>query len=156
MIMKLLVALDSSDYAYKVVNYVASAVRPDVQITLFSVLDSSISTDMQEQLHYPQFQDKVDYLSKAEVGKASILHDLMEKCKNILIKAGIPEENIDINAESKKQGVARDIISEAERGQYDTVVVGRRGLSAAYSFVFGSVSNKIVQHINSRTVWVVE
>ena len=154
--MKLLVALDSSDYAYKIVNYVASAVRRDAQITLFSVLDS-IPNDLADQLkYYPQFEEKVEELRKIEVGKASILHDVMEKCKNVLVKAGIAEKNIDINADSKKVGVARDIIHEAERGNYDTVVVGRRGLSAASSFVFGSVSNKIVHHLKNCTVWVVE
>lgn len=153
--MKLLVALDSSDYAYRVVNYVASAVRQDVQITLFSVLDT-ISDKMVDQLHHPQFKAKVDELQKMEVGKASILHEQMEKFKDILIKAGIPEDNIDFHAESKKVGIARDIMYEVERGDYDTVVVGRRGLSAASSLIFGSVSNKIVHNLRNCAVWVVE
>jgi len=58
--------------------------------------------------------------------------------------------------QNKIVGIARDIIAEAGKGKYDTIVVGRRGLSATASFVLGSVSNKIVQNIKDCTVWIVE
>jgi nucleotide-binding universal stress UspA family protein len=40
-------------------------------------------------------------------------------------------------------------------GGYGTIVVGRRGISKAEQFLFGSVSNKIVQNAKDCTVWVV-
>jgi nucleotide-binding universal stress UspA family protein len=154
--MKFLVAMDSSEYAYKIANYLAATVRQDVQITLFTVLDT-IPDDLTDKLKFhPNFMEKIEELRKVEVGKASLLHEQLEKCKKILVDAGIPEENIKIHAASKKTGIARDIISEAERGEYDTVVVGRRGVSAISSFIFGSVSNKVVHHLRGRTVWIVE
>ena len=154
--MKFLVAMDSSDYAYKIANYLASTLRQDVQITLFTVLDT-IPDDLADKLQFhPHFMEKIEELRKMDVGRASILHEQLEKCKEILVNAGIPEENVKINAVSKEVGIARDIIHEAERGKYDTVVVGRRGVSAISSFVFGSVSNKIVHNLKGHTVWIVE
>ena len=45
--------------------------------------------------------------------------------------------------ESKKKGVARDILAEAQSG-YDTIVLGRRGLSSIAEFLIGSVSQKVL------------
>lgn len=35
------------------------------------------------------------------------------------------------------------------------MVIGRRGVSKAEEFLFGSVSNKLVYHAKAHTVWVV-
>ena len=35
------------------------------------------------------------------------------------------------------------------------LVIGRRGVSKAEEFLFGSVSNKLIHHAKDRTVWVV-
>jgi len=53
-------------------------------------------------------------------------------------------------------GIARDILKEAKEGQYDTIAIGRRGISATRAFLFGSVSSKVVQFAKNCTVWVVE
>ena len=52
--------------------------------------------------------------------------------------------------------VASSILWEAERGDYDAVVVGRRGLSNVEEFLLGSVSSKVIHHLKGRTVWVAE
>lgn len=52
--------------------------------------------------------------------------------------------------------VASSILGEAERGDYDAVVVGRRGLSNVEEFLLGSVSSKVIHHLKGRTVWVAE
>ena len=153
--MSFLVALDSSDYAYKIVDYLASNVQKDVHITLFTVLDN-VDELVDKLKYHPEFSGDVQEIRKAYIRHASNLRELMEKCKQILIKAGIPEENIKISAQTKKIGIARDIIQEAERGEYDTIVVGRRGASGISSFLFGSVSNKVVQHLKDLTIWIIE
>jgi nucleotide-binding universal stress UspA family protein len=48
-----------------------------------------------------------------------------------------------------------DILRIREEGNYDTVVIGRRGVSKAEEFLFGSVSTKVVQSAADCTVWVV-
>ncbi len=80
----------------------------------------------------------------------------MEECRAILRSAGFTDDTVEVKIQNKLVGIARDIIAEAEKGKYNTVVVGRRGLSATAAFVLGSVSNKIVQNIKGCTVWVVE
>ncbi|MDO9567326.1 MAG: universal stress protein [Candidatus Desulfaltia sp.] len=155
--MKILIALDESDYAKKVVIYVASAVKPATNnnITLFSVLPT-MSSSLEKQIGQPFFSEKVVELKwmVSEGGKKA--ESRMEECRTILRDAGFSDDTVEVKIQNKLIGIARDIIAEAENGKYDTVVLGRRGLSATAAFVLGSVSNKIVQNIKDCTVWIVE
>jgi nucleotide-binding universal stress UspA family protein len=155
MVKKILIAMDESDYAKKAVKYVASAVRPTVHITLFSVMPT-ISSKLERELHHPLFAEKVEGLKGITAEKKKLVEVMMEECRTILKDADVHDKNIEVRIVNKKVGIARDIIAEAEQGGYDTVVVGRRGLSAAAAFVLGSISNKIVQNIKNCTVWIVE
>lgn len=153
--MKILVTIDESDYAMKIANYMAAAVNPAVQITLFSVLPT-FSLTMERQLPRPQPAEKVGEPKEMMYNEKKLTEEMMEKCRAVLTDSGIPGENIETKIVHKKIGVAQDIIMEVEKGNYNTVVVGRRGLSAIAAFVFGSISNKIVHNIKNCTVWVVD
>jgi len=156
--MKMLIAIDNSEYAKKVVNYVASAVKPTVNITLFSVLPimSSNLEKAGEDLQQALFSEKVLELRWMVDEEKKKAESRTEECRTILRNAGFSDDTVEVKMQDKVVGIARDIIAEAEKGIYDTIVVGRRGLSATASFVLGSVSNKIVQNIKDCTVWVVE
>jgi nucleotide-binding universal stress UspA family protein len=51
--------------------------------------------------------------------------------------------------------MAECIFPERENREYDTIVVGRQGLSRKEEFLFGSISNKIVNHARDCTVWII-
>jgi len=156
--MKMLIAIDDSDYAIKVVNYVASAVKPTVNITLFCVLPTMSSNleKMEKDIGQPFFSEKVIELRWMVDEEKKKTESRIEECRTILLNAGFSDDTVEVKMKNKVVGIARDIIAETEKGKYDTVVVGRRGLSATASFVLGSVSNKIVQNIKDCTVWIVE
>ena len=153
--MKMLIAVDESDYAKKVVNYVASTVKPAANITLFSVLPT-ISSNLEKEFRNPLFSEKVVELKWMVSETKKKAESIIEECRTILRNAGFSDDTVEVKIQNKLVGIARDIIAEAEKGKYDTVVVGRRGLSATAAFVLGSVSNKIVQNVKNCTVWVVE
>lgn len=156
--MKMLITIDDSEYAIKVVNYVASTVNPTVNITLFSVLPTmSLNLEkMEKDLKQPFFSEKVIELRWMVDEEKKKIESRIEECRTILMNAGFSDDNVEVKMQNKVVGIARDIIAEAGKGNYDTVVVGRRGLSATTAFVLGSVSNKIVQNMKDCTVWVVE
>lgn len=131
---KILIALDGSENAALGAVYAGDmlAGRSDVLITLLHVCTAESS------------QNEEDVRKNMEISKA------------VLTKAGIPAEAISVRFLEKKTGVARDILDEIEAGDYGTVIVGRRGLSRAKQFLFGSVSNKIVHNTRDCTVWVVD
>ncbi|MBW2568238.1 MAG: universal stress protein [Deltaproteobacteria bacterium] len=153
--MKMLIALDDSEYAIKVVNYVASAASPAFfNITLFTVLPI-MSSGLEKEFALPHFSEKLVELKWMISEKKKSAKEIMEKCRDILLDAGFSDDKIELKIQDKVAGIARDIIAEVRKEDYDTLVVGRRGLSAAAAFVFGSVSNKIVQTIKNRTLWIV-
>jgi nucleotide-binding universal stress UspA family protein len=43
---------------------------------------------------------------------------------------------------------AAEIINEAENGDYDLIVMRTHGMKATRRFLMGSVTNKVVHHIN--------
>ncbi|MEJ2033144.1 MAG: universal stress protein [Deltaproteobacteria bacterium] len=47
------------------------------------------------------------------------------------------------------------VLQAQAEGHYGTVVVGKRGVSKAEEFLFGSISNAVVRSSSGFTVWVV-
>ncbi len=130
---KILVATDGSENATMGAAYVGDmmANRKDITVTILHI--------------------QTEESTKNEAG----MREMMNIARSFLVKAGIPEDAITIEVRKRKGGIARDILDEMAAGGYGTIVVGRRGISKAEQFLFGSVSNKIVQNAKDSTVWVV-
>jgi len=73
-----------------------------------------------------------------------------------LVQMGIKEEQIDIIAQPKMLGMARDVLEHAQKGLYDAICVGRRGLTRIQATFSGSVTKKLLQHSQFVPVWVVD
>ncbi|MDO9567422.1 MAG: universal stress protein [Candidatus Desulfaltia sp.] len=131
---KILIAMDGSENATMAAAYAADMLsnRKDVFITLIHIQTDEPDKDQQG------------------------INEMMDIARSLLIKAGIPKEAISVHISKKEVGIARDILREIAKGGYGTVVIGRRGISKAQQFLFGSVSNKILQNTGDYTVWVVE
>ncbi len=56
---------------------------------------------------------------------------------------------------SRGRSIAQEILDTMEEGDWGAVVVGRRGISKAEEFLFGSVSNRIIHYAKNCAVWVV-
>lgn len=72
-----------------------------------------------------------------------------------LARSGISPERITtkVKIASSVSGAIRD---EAERGNYDSVVIGRRGLGAMGSMFFGSVSSEMIEKCHKVPLWIVD
>jgi len=158
---KILIAVDTSENALKAVAYASGILPKDSRITLYHVFPKPIPDELQNedsilQQHYVSFKERIEELKEWFVIERATIEKAMEKAKNVLIDGGTPPENIQLRIEEGKESVAKDILNEVQRGNYDTVIVGRRGLTGAKGFFTGSVSNKIVHHAKDCAVWVVE
>ena len=76
--------------------------------------------------------------------QAKRAEQVLEEGKRKLMKAGIPEQNIQLKAEMQDQGVARDILAELEKGDYGILVAGRKESSTAKQFGLGSKAYKLL------------
>lgn len=81
---------------------------------------------------------------------------MLEEYRQILLKAGFDPGEVSVRSPVRYcPSMAECILSERDETRYDTIVVGRQGLSRKEQFLFGSISSKIVSHATNCTVWVV-
>ena len=78
------------------------------------------------------------------------------EAKDPLVQVGLKREQIKSKFGVNKLEIADAILSEAELGKYDTLILGKRGLSLVREFFLGSISAKVVREARGCTVCVVE
>ena len=152
---KVLVALDNSDNAARAVEYVSKNFSADHEVTLFSVIpDTQILCNIDSPELTPYFQSQRNVFCALEDKKKELIEAAANRAKDVLLKAGFKKEKITVKVQAKKKGIARDIVAEAESG-YDTIVMGRRGLSGIKEFMMGSVSQKVLNSAKDLSVIIV-
>ncbi len=125
-------------------------------VTMFSVLsEATDACGLDGPSVAPVLRENIKAFCTIEQAKKSAVQGFMEEAKKPLIKAGFPSKNVSIRLRKKQAGIARDILKEAGRGKYDTIVVGRRGLTGVRKFFSGSVTNKVFQSSHDIAVLVV-
>ncbi len=153
---RLLIILDESHFALAAVKYVARTVRPEgMRITLFTVIDAPPNLEKQPSIH-PFFLAKLQELRGQAGVKRKAMENIAALSQKLLMDAGIPEENVHILIRDIKTGVAKDILNEAREGRYDTIVMGRRGVSGVEKLLLGSVSDKVLKSVRDCAVWIVD
>ena len=154
---KILVAVDESKHSMNAVKYVAKCMQPTASVTLFSVIPPpSAACGLDSPALVPLFKEHRQTFCAMEDTKKDSVKSFMEKAKRVLVGSGFSSQNVATKIRKKKTGIARDILKEARQGKYDTLVIGRRGLTGIKQFVFGSVSNKLVQQATDVSVVVVD
>ena len=140
---KILLAIDDSENAIRAVEFVANTFTADNRITLFNVVqDTATMCEMNSPELTPYFTSQQSSFCLLEEKKKELVTEALQKSKTILLDAGFEEKNITIKAEFKKDGVARDIIKEAQ-SNYNIIVMGKRGVSGIKDFLLGSISQKV-------------
>jgi nucleotide-binding universal stress UspA family protein len=146
---KILVALDASENALRAVDYVGEITggTPGFHVMLLHIVRFP-SRD-----HFPSDDEWQKGCDSAEKNGKRILADGVERLKGL----GVNESSISIHmVRAGGVSIAAEIMQVQKDEGFGTVVVGRRGVSKAEEFLFGSVSNKVVHYSRNCTVWVVE
>jgi len=152
---KVLVALDDSENAARAVEYVSKNFSPDHEVTLLSVMpDTQTLCNINSPELTPYFWSQRNVFCSLEDKKKELIQAAADRAKDVLLKAGFKKEKITVKVQAKRKGIARDIVAEAEAG-YETIVMGRRGLSGIKEFVMGSVSQKVLHSVKDVSVVIV-
>ena len=153
---KILIAFDDSENAQRAVDAVAETFSRDSHITLFSVaMDTEALCKMNSPALTPYFKSQQSAFCTMADKKKELVDTAMQQAKETLMKKGFKEANINTKHEDLKEGVARDIIHEAEDG-YDVVVIGRGGTSGIRDFFFGSTSQKVLNAARDVSVFIIK
>jgi nucleotide-binding universal stress UspA family protein len=147
---KLLVALDTSERAMKALEVVYRYMNPSaVTVTLFhAVRDVGLF-----QKGYADLFNLRAVSGKREGDEADIL-SLFRVYKDRLIEGGLDSTSVDTKVVTGVKSRAGAIIQEARDGDYDTVVMGRKGQSNVAEFPMGRVTRKVIQMATDKAVWV--
>ncbi len=144
----LLVYVDDSAASMNAVRYAAAMFgrRPDVKVTLLSVLSKT----------NPDFFRTAEEHAKEQAKTVESGRGAVEKARQLVLDAGLPEVNIGIRfAHSEGTRTSDVIIHEQESGNYSAIIVGRHPLSRAEEFLFGNVAVRLAREAR-RPVWVIE
>ncbi len=147
---KIMVAVDGSEGSLAAVDHLCFMVgnNPDIAIVLFHVV--------------PKLGDYcgINFMDEADTFKEVIVRGARQCLERFYLcakkrfeEAGLQDNQIEIKVTERIANVGKAIVTEAKKGDYGTVVVGRRGISSA--FFMGSVSRYVMDKISNRTVWLV-
>lgn len=147
-----LVCVDNSENALRAVDHVGFMLSgTDCRITIFHTmrhLTRFISMPVLEET------EDLEKFWKNKAGKE--IAPYIKKAREILLKAGLSEEQITTKVTEGSRSAADDILKEAQDNDYGTIVMGRRGLSAVKEFFMGSVTTSVLNRSTSLSIWIVQ
>jgi nucleotide-binding universal stress UspA family protein len=148
---KILLGLDKSNDATQAVEYVGTMLDGSAfTVTLFHVVRGFNFLDQ-------RFGSVINLTHKKEWREEAKLamKPVFEEARSRLVDAGLDPKRINTKLVEGANSRAGAIVEEATKGDYGTIVVGRRGVSKVYEFLMGRVSNKVIQMAKDQAVWVV-
>ncbi len=147
---KIMIATDGSESALRAVDHFSfmAARNPNIDVTLFHVV--------------PRLKDvcKIDFDEEDKELEEMVISGDKKCVESFMIHAhkkfeemGVPKEQIHIKEGKVISNVGKAIVEEIKKGDYGTVVAGRRGTGKA--FFMGSVSNYVLNNTSDRALWLV-
>mgnify|MGYP006289890385 FL=1 len=149
----ILVLLDGSQRSMMTVDYIS---RMPVFRTMGVILYHAFSVipesywDLEK---HPASAQVSQELKIWEKEKRHSMDTYMERARTRLIDAGFDESAVMVKINDCKQGVARYILQEAEKG-YDAILLRRRGMTELEGLSMGSVASKLLSKITFLPIQV--
>jgi nucleotide-binding universal stress UspA family protein len=132
MLSKILVPVDGSKDSLRALDHgIYLAKKTDASITLMHVMENppTVYVESQKVLN--------DLLANFRTESQNIL----DKCKQIASRSDVKVETVIGQGDAASQ-----IVGYAHDGNFDTIILGRRGLGTFREIVLGSTSNKVLHH----------
>jgi len=148
---KILAAVDGSEGALNAVVYAGGLLAPgSCEVVLFHVMPPA--PPLYREATDPTLRQAGIAWGRKQERQAI---EIIEAAVATALRAGFLPGDVSGKRPPAAIGVARDILVEAARGDYDAVVMGRRGLGMMEDLFIGSVSHKVLQHTH-LPLWLVE
>ncbi len=145
---KILVAVDEGETSLRALRYVGrmAAAMKEVSICLLHIYPEPP----------PDFYTSGGGLAAYQADREKEAEQIFAQGERVLLEAGIPSRMIcrAIHLAAGKT-ISQMILDVQLEGEFGTVVVGKRGVSKAEEFLFGSISNALARNSCRFTTWVV-
>jgi len=152
---KILVAIDDSPHSRQAVDYAArmKALVPGLGFTLLHIQPPISQFLVDEAKRSSQAQAE---LSRAVARNVEASRALLAPYKELMVRAGVLEAEVDLLTLPRQLGVAKDILDQAQNGLFDAMLLGRRGISSVQQMFLGSVSAHLIENSPVIPVWLVD
>jgi len=147
----IIMAIDGSEASLRAIDHVSFILsgNPDTRLTLLHITSNARNYC---EIDLTQKPDPELEAIVARGDKACIDQFYPHAVKKFQ-DAGISEEQIQIETVSGGRRIGKAILDFARKGNYGTVIVGRRGVNK--SFFMGSASRYMINKISDAALWVV-
>lgn len=145
---KFLLAVDGSKASIRAVKYVGkfASLMDNVQICILNVYPEPPPD------YYSNGGILNDYVAMREERAAQ----MFKEARTLLLEAGVQEKQLSqLVRIAEGKTISEEVLTVQGEGDYGTVVAGKRGVSKAEEFLFGSISNALARHSKHFTSWIV-
>ncbi len=139
---RVLIAVDGSPDSYRAVSFAGDMLNAKSRVMLVHVIRNHPGTEYE--------------MTEGQLKRAKDeMVQTFAKMKRQLQDSGFGPDVISEKIIERSPSRAGAILEEATSGRYDTIVLGRKGLSRVEDFSMGRVSTKIVQMADNHALWLV-
>ncbi len=143
---RLLIGVDGSEDAIGAVAFMDKMLGGHHEVELINVIRNANMENLDS------YMMMTDAGSRHAREKTKVI---IEEMKDRLAEIGFERDKIGDKIVTGAVSRAGAILDEAAAGGFDTIVLGRRGLSRINEFYMGRVSNKVVLAGGAFTVWLI-
>ncbi len=122
----------------------------DAEVTLFHSYIPVPDIDVSDKTVMSRMAGNLSYLRQ----KITELEAEIIKARNRLIGAGFPDESVNYVFKPQDKDTAQEIIEQAHKGKYTTIVLNRSPVSIRKYFTF-SVSKKVIKALKNLELYMV-
>lgn len=144
MFSKILVPLDGSDHSFKALEAALEiADRFGSEVTLIHVTQLSLIPIITPETPFitsTPIVNPSDFVKLREV-ESRVAEEILDRGESMAREKGICVRKV------RREGHAvQEIVREAKEGNYDLIVMGRKGVSGIKELLLGSVTDGVVRH----------
>lgn len=139
---RILIAVDGSEDSLKAAGFAGGMLVQGKHVELLHVIRNQ---------HGPNYM-----MDERDIEQAKThIQDVFASIRDQLVSKGANPTDISWKIIDDAASRAGSILQEAKTGGYDTIVLGRKGLSRTDDFSMGRVTAKVVQMADPLNVWLV-
>lgn len=80
---------------------------------------------------------------------------VLDQAVSQLVQMGYKRSRLEVETGLKSVNPAQDILEAGERGDYEAIVLARKGHSTLKRFILGTTASMVCQYADKRPVWIV-
>lgn len=152
---KLLVAVDGSVYSLNTLYYLSNLFE-DLNEVVFHILYFMPRSFLPSGHELLGESDLMNAMSAEAKDRYESAQRYVAKAVDHFVRLGVDKKRITSQLRLSRTSVAADIIRVAQKGLYDALIIGRRGLSKIEEFFMGSVSAVVIEKCRDVPIWIID